>query len=197
MNINTTVVFDDPNLSLWQADGWYTYAHMSRTEAGQLVACLVYRRDRDGQITHFLGRFETCLPHADGMSLTSITGGVDKGSWHLPTVCEELKQEAGIPEDVLPAAHKIEDAADILLNDVASTRLQYHGTCRPSKQEDTLCHLYSYDATGLTLTESTTDGTKGEEGSYCHWVEPHIMLGCKCPLVPAIAVRMGFFSQVR
>lgn len=190
------IVFEDPNLSLYKADGWYTYAHMSRTEGGQLVACLVYKKAREGRITHFLGRWETCIPHEDGLALTSITGGVDKGSWHLPAVCQELQEEAGVPLEVLPDAQDAYKAMDILMAGEGG-RLAYHGTCRPSKQEDTLCHLYSFDASGVMLVSSKTDGTQGEEGSYCDWVDPHVLLACKCPLVPTIAARLGYFSQVK
>jgi hypothetical protein len=185
-------LFNDPNLSLMQTGGWYTYAHMSRTEKGQLVAVLVYKKDDQGKVTHLLGRYENTLPHKDGIGLSSITGGVDKGTWHLPTVREELIQEAGVPDQEI-----LEDIQRGMEDKEGMQRLEYLGTCRPSKQEDTLCHLYTFDATGLELQQSITDGTQGEQGSYCKWEEPYLVLGCKCPLVACIAVRSGIIQRIR
>jgi len=173
-------LFRNDFLSLRQMGGWYTYAHMSRTEpskdgSGQGVAVLVYKAPYEpDKVTKILGRYETCIVHrseADG--LTSITGGVDKGSTHKEAVLNELDEEAGyrdIPEDALT----------------------YLGTCRNSKQEDSLWHLYALDATGLDRREdSISDGTKGEEDAFCEWVDPHLALNCKCPLVPTMFIRAG------
>ena len=185
MNIvENKILFDDPNLSMMQLDDWYTYAHMSRTQeaedgSGQGVAVLVYTLTDEGKLDKILGRYENCLPHkseADG--LTSITGGVDKGSSIIDSVLNELNEEAGY-EDIDPG------------------KLQDLGSCRPSKQEDSVWNLYAFDATGLERREdSVGDGTKGEEDAYCEWVEPHMALGCKCPLVPTMFIRAGLGDLV-
>lgn len=176
-------VYEDKMLSLKKLDGWYLYGHMSRTEeasdgSGQGVAVLVYTM-KDGKVNKVLGRFESCLPHkseADG--LTSITGGVDKGSSPDEAAVHELNEEAGISLS-------------------GRETLIYLGTCRPSKQEDSLWHLFALDATGKERREkSIGDGTKGEEGAYCAWVEPWQAAGCKCPLVPTMLVRAGLLANL-
>lgn len=182
------ILFEDEYLSLHQADGWYTYAHMSRTEpsvdgSGQGVAILVYTRDTDGRVDKVLGRFENCLPHkseADGC--TSITGGVDKGSTPLLAVIHELYEEAGYKDD-------------------SGSRMDLHiqtlGSVRLSKQEDSIWHLFAFDATGKTRREeSVGDGTKGEEGAYCAWVPPYLAIGCKCPLVATMMARAGLIQNL-
>lgn len=184
------VLFNDPNLSILEAEGWYRYAHMSRTEKGQLVAVLVYKKDGD-KVTEFLGRYENCPAHHDGLQLTSITGGVDHGSWHLPAVLQELEEEAGVPVEYCYG-----DVQKALSNDNHMERLEYVGDCRISKQEDTLCHLYTFNATGIVLNASTGDGTQGEETAYCGWVQPYQLLNCKCPLPTLIAVRSGLIWKV-
>ena len=186
------VLFEDQWLSLMQTEDGYTYAHMSRAEKGQLVACLVYKKDDTGKVTHFLGRYENTPPHNDGLTLSSITGGVDEGQWHLPAILIELVEEAGIPEDIVYG-----DVQDALKDDVhRMERLEYLGHCFVSKQEDTMAHLYAFDATGLELNKATSDGSKGEEDAYCQWEEPHVVLGCKCPLVSCMAVRSGLLWKI-
>lgn len=172
-------LYKDDFLSLKVMDGWYKYAHMSRTQpaadgSGQGVAILVYTRTREGKLDKILGRYETCIIHrSEAEGLTSITGGVDAGKSVEESAVHELQEEAGY-EDVHPS------------------QLEPLGTCRPSKQEDSLWHLFAFDASGLKRREeSVGDGTKGEEDAYCNWVEPYLALGCKCPLVPTMFIRAG------
>lgn len=169
-------LFKDEYLSLKQLDTWYTYAHMSRTEpakdgSGQGVAILVYTDDQDGKL--ILGRYETCIVHkSEQDGLTSITGGVDKGSTIIKSALNELHEEAGYEVD--------------------KKDLQDLGTVRISKQEDSLWHLFSYNATGkVRRQDSIGDGTKGEENAYCKWVSIAQAVGCKCPLVATMIVRAG------
>lgn len=182
-------VYEDKILSLKRLDGWYLYGHMSRTQeavdgSGQGVAVLVYTM-KDNKVDKVLGRFERCLPHkSEEYGLTSITGGVDIGSDPLISLLRELDEEAGIWFDETNL-HEVEDRMHIL------------GTCRPSKQEDSVWHLFSFDATGLARREqSVGDGTKGEEGAYCEWVEPWQVLNCKCPLVSMMMVRSGLLLKI-
>jgi hypothetical protein len=189
MSVKDEFVYEDKTLSLKKLDGWYLYGHMSRTQeatdgSGQGVAVLVYTM-KDGKVDKILGRFENCLPHkSDADGLTSITGGVDVGSDPMTSLFHELDEEAGIWFD------------ETNLDEV-STRLHTLGTCRPSKQEDSLWHLFAFDATGLDRREkSMGDGTKGEEGAYCEWVEPWQALGCKCPLVATMMVRAGLIRNI-
>lgn len=172
-------LYKDDFLSLKVMDGWYKYAHMSRTQpaadgSGQGVAILVHTLTPEGRLDKVLGRYENCIVHrseADG--LTSITGGVDKGKSIEESALHELNEEAGY-ENAEPG------------------KLLPLGTCRPSKQEDSLWHLFAFDATGLERREeSIGDGTVGEENAYCKWVEPYVALGCKCPLVPTMFIRAG------
>lgn len=176
--MTSKILYQDDNLSLLQADDWYTYAHMSRTEpaedgSSQLVAVLVYTfSEWSDKVDKILGRFECCLPHNDGIELTSITGGVDKGSTPIESAIHELYEEAGFEnvqeEDLVPL-----------------------GTCRPSKQSDTLCHLFAFDATYKDRREdSIGDGTLGEEGAYCGWISLEEAITCKCPLVPTMYMRL-------
>ena len=178
-------LYENDVLSLKQLDGWYNYGHMSRTQpaddgSGQGVAILVYTKKDNGSIDKILGRYENCLPHkSEAEGLTSITGGVDIGSTVLDSAFNELDEEAG---------YKKEDVEN---------RLEPLGTCRPSKQEDSLWHLFAVDATGLDRREdSIGDGTEGEEGASCDWVEPHVALNCKCPLVPTMMVRAGLMDKL-
>ena len=193
MNAEDKVLCKNEWLSLMQTTGEhpYTYATMSRTENSQLVACLVYKT-ADNKVTHLLGRYENTPCHGDGLALTSITGGVDKGSWHLPAVLTELIEEAGVPEEIAygDVEQAMKDGADGL------ERLEYLGHAKLSKQEDTTVHLYAFDATGMDLNPSTSDGTIGEKDAYCKWLEPHYVLGCKCPLVAAIAIRSGIIFKI-
>lgn len=168
------VLYRDDNLSLMCKDGWYVYAHMTRSD-GALVAVLVFRKSEESKSAHsfeILGRYENCLPHEDGFSLTSITGGVDEGLSPEEAAVEELYQEGGYEAD-----------AKDLIN---------LGTCRPSKQEDTLCYLYGFEAGDRERrTDSIGDGTIGEEGAYCKWVNGEDAVGCKCPLVSQMLLRLG------
>jgi len=176
-------LFENDVLSLKQLDGWYNYGHMSRTEpdfegSGQGVAVLVYTM-KDGKVDKILGRYENCLPHrSEAKELTSITGGVDKGKDIEESMLTELNEEAGY-DTVVPES------------------IEYLDTCRPSKQEDSVWHLYAFDATGLERREeSIGDGTEGEEGAFCEWVDPHVALNCKCPLVPTMMVRAGLMDKL-
>ena len=177
-------LYKDDFLSLKQLDDWYTYAHMSRTlpaedSSGQGVAILVYRDSgAEGIATEILGRYETCIVHkseADG--LTSITGGVDKDATVKASALNELYEEAGY-------------------ENVNSSDLIELGTVRISKQEDSLWHLFAYNATGKDRrADSIGDGSKGEESSYCEWVSLHQGIGCKCPLVSTMVVRAGLLGK--
>lgn len=188
---NIKTLFDNEWLSIKQVDGWYNYAHMSRTQDGQLVACLVYRKNPDA--LQLLARYETCPAHFDGMAMTSITGGVDKGDDPVTAVLHELREEAGLPDTIMGLAKY----GINILEYSPEYPLKYLGGVRPSKQEDTLCHLFCFDATGFELQASTTDGTKGEEGAYCAWVEPYLLLNCKCPLIATMWIRAGQLLGVK
>jgi len=176
-------LFDNENLSLMIADDWFVYGHLSRAQDGEGVAVLVYKMGADGLVSHMLGRYEVNPAHADGMMITSITGGIDHGMTPEQAVEQELLEEAGI--------------------DIKNQRgwtMQSLGTCMPSKFLDMKYHLFSLDCTNMSAAlddaKAVGDGTRGEQGAYCKWDYPHVVVGCKCPLVALMAMRAGLLNKI-
>jgi len=166
-------------MSLMSSDDGFIYGHMNKQQDGHGVAVLVYRTDEQGKITHMLGRYERNPAHGDGLVITSITGGIDHGMAADEAVEQELLEEAGID-----------------LKRERGWTMQDLGTCVPSKFLDHVYHLYAINATGMNLGEAPGDGTDGERDAYCKWEYPHVVLGCKCPLVALMAMRAGLLENI-
>lgn len=163
-------LFQNKWLSLRQVEN-YIYSHESRS-AGKLVAVLVIDSTLPGQV---MGRFEDTPCHFDGLTLTSITGGVENDD-PLTTAVHELKEEAGFD------AHPIE--------------LVSLGTVMPSKSADTVVYLYLFDALGRQPGQAEGDGSEGEVGAYCKWVTEAEAIQCKCPLMVTMLARRAVSMEM-
>ena len=144
------LLYEGEYLSIYEKDGWYTYCH---DRNGEIIGCLVFTRDKRGNIEKVLGRWEYDVQSGE-QKLTSITGGVEDGQTPLEACIIEMGEEAGytVTED---------DLIEL-------------GTMQPAKSEDTVIFLYGFDATGMEdmrREDSIGDGTKGEEDAYCAWVD--------------------------
>lgn len=156
------LLFENEWLSVYEHDGWYIAAHESRCERGELVAVLPFTLGMNGNVDKLLGRYEECPAHGDGMQLCSITGGVDHGSNPVDAAIQELWEEGGFRADA-------NDLIDL-------------GTVRPIASSDAKVFLYGIDVTDdahLRREDSIGDGTKGEEGAYCDWVDVAEAIQCK------------------
>ena len=152
-------------LSLQETLDGYVYAHEEKSD-GQGVAVLAYR----AKPLLVVGRYENCPCHFDGMALTSLTGQVDPGETPLQTAARELFEEAGIT-----AGHD---------------EFQSLGTVRPSKAADTTMHLFAVDIGDRDIGRGPGDGTKGEEGAYCKWVDHEQALISKSPVLATMVARL-------
>jgi len=160
----------DEWIELRQTEGGYTYMHEKRSD-GKLVAIFVYTK-KDDYIDKILGRFEEVPPHDDGITLVSITGGVEKGQETIDTAIMELKEEAGITAKA---------------NDLA-----YLGDVKPSKGADTVFSLYAIDMTGKedTMEDPKGDGSEGEKNAYVEWIDVVEMINAKDPLLHTMFMRL-------
>jgi len=177
--MSNTTLHETKWMSLMSTPDGFIYGHLNMQRDGNGVAVLVYKTDDQGRVTHLLGRYEKNPAHADGIALTSITGGVDLDMDEEAAVEQELREEAGID-----------------LKKQRGWKLYDLGTCVPSKFLDQHYHLYALDATGLELGAAEGDGTDGEKEAYCRWEYPHVVLGCKCPLVALMAMRSGILERI-
>ena len=172
------LLFENEWLSVYMKDGWYVYAHESRCEQGELVAVLPFVLDRYGSVEKLLGRYEECPAHGDGMALCSITGGVDIGSNPVDAAIQELWEEGGFRAE--------------------STDLIDLGTIRPIPSSDATVYLYGIDVTEdehLWRGDSIGDGTKGEEGAYCDWVNVDEAVACKSSNMIAMVARLALYIE--
>lgn len=170
------LLFENEWLSVYEHDGWYIAAHESRCEKGELVAILPFVLDKYGAVEKVLGRYEECPAHGDGMALCAITGGVDHGSNPVDAVIKELWEEGGFRADA-------GDLVDL-------------GTIRPIASSDATVYLYGIDVTEdehLRREDSIGDGTKGEEGAYCDWVELEEAIACKSSNMIAMVARLALY----
>lgn len=122
----------------------------------------------------YLGRFEVCPAHSDKIELCSITGGMDvKLEKPIVTAWRELVEEGGY---------------DVPIENIISL-----GTVRPSKASDKTVHLFAVDLEkGFTKVDAVGDGTLGEMGSYCNWVDRGEIMRSKDPLLHSILLRLNF-----
>lgn len=164
-------------LSLRQTKGGFTYAHEEKGRGGG-VAVLAYR----GKPMQIVGRFEECPPHRDGMSLCALTGQLDKeGEPPIDAAVRELQEEAGII--------------------VGSHEMTSLGTVKSGKQTDTEIHMFAVDIGDRDIGKALGDGTRGEEGAYCKWIDYGQAVESKDPLLGTMAARvmrrgLGLVTQV-
>ena len=129
-------------LSIKKIDDWYEYCH-DEVCNGKGVAILGFKKIEDGTY-RFVGRYENCPCHFDGITLTSLTGMVEeeKGDTIESTAVKEMKEEAGI--------------------DITEDDLIYMGIVKESKMKDKKQYLFGVDVTDKEISKSIGDGTEGE-----------------------------------
>lgn len=163
------ILWQGKYISVKLLDGWYEYL---RDGTGKLVVVIGYRRiGKDAW--EYLGRYEKCPPHKDGITLCALTGGIEENEEPLKAAKRELKEESGLDGGEFKSL----------------------GTLRPSKASDSTAHVF-----GVDLSEAPDkdkyfgkgDGTKGEVGSYCRWVGYREAINSKDPLLIAAVTRLGF-----
>lgn len=134
----------------------YVYSHETRCN-GHIVSVLPFRIVSETDDEGVLEVFEFLLRHEitpcwdiDNQTISSITGGVEKGLTPEETAIEEVEQEAGyIIEE--------EDLIDL-------------GTCFGTKSSDTIYHLFAVDLTGREKeTDAEGDGSELERLAECRW----------------------------
>ena len=153
-------------MSLIQRDGWYYFAQVPGYSGG--VAILLYRKDTDKPI---LGRYEICPAHLDTVpTLTTISGGIEKGDTPLETAVKESYEEAG---------YRLDTSAFIDL-----------GSCRLATSQDTIIYLFAADVTGMENYNAPGDGTKGEVGAYCSWITTVQAVQSKSAFMSTLILRL-------
>lgn len=153
-------------------DDWYTYTH-SPVGDGTGVAILGFR-NRNNKI-EYLGRFEDCPAHGDGIQLCSLTGMCDvEGEDRVSTALRELKEESG---------YVVTDSARVL----------ELGSVRPSKASDSEVFLFAVEIEDTDeIVDIEGDGTKGEENAYAKWVSAEELAFSKDPIVSTLILRLIF-----
>ena len=151
-------------LSLRETDG-YVYAHEEKSD-GMGVAVLASRWPP----LQIVGRIERCPCHFDDFALCSLTGQIDAGESPLATAVRELFEEAGIT--------------------AGPDEFEALGQVRPGKATDTTMHLFAVNiGPDRDIGRGPGDGTKGEEGAYCQWIDYAKAVMSKDPLLATMAAR--------
>lgn len=160
------VLYTNEWLSLRRTPGGYTYAHEEKG-CGAGVAVLAYRTNP----LRIVGRFEGCPPHRDGLALCALTGQMDKEDEKpLFAAVRELKEESGISVNFL-------EMKDL-------------GFAQSGKQTDTTMCLFAVDVGSREIGEAIGDGTRGERGAYCKWIDIPDALWSKDPLLAMMTARL-------
>jgi 8-oxo-dGTP pyrophosphatase MutT (NUDIX family) len=158
-------------LSLVERDGWYYFAQVPGSIGG--ICVLLYRLNDKRPI---LGRYEVCPAHDDGIALTAIAGGIEKGDTPLKTAINESYEEGG---------YKIDSTSFVDL-----------GKCQLSTNQDTTIYLFSADVTNLPRYNAPGDGTKGEIGSYCDWVSVEEAIFSKSAFMSILITRLKLKTDI-
>lgn len=168
---NVKQLFKGKFLTINLLDDWYEFIHDGN---GKFVAVLGYRR-LGKDYWEYLGRFENCPPHQDGISLCCLTGGIENDELPLDAAKRELKEESGI--------------------DIETKMFKSLGEVRPSKMSDSTGYLFAVDLSHIAEQDKYVgggDGTKGEMGSFCKWVDKEKAFNSKDPLLITCISRLGF-----
>ena len=166
-----TKIFTNKWLSVFKKTmdngGEYVYSHADWCNS-EGVAVLPFREGKYDR--EFLGRYEICPAHSNDVELCSITGGMDKdGESPVFTARRELIEEGGYEAPV----------EDFI----------YLGTVRPSKASDNTTHLFAVNLENAKEVEAVGDGTLGEEGAYCGWIDIRQLTYSKDPLLSVMLLR--------
>ncbi len=122
-----------------------------------------------------LGRYEFVPPHGPQIRLVALSGTIEEGERPEQTAIRELFEESGYT--------------------AFQDDLQALGVLRPTKGSDYLVHGYSVDLHGRDVTESPGDGTDHEAMSYCRWIEVAEAVNSDDPVLIALLVRTGLFTE--
>ena len=143
----------------------YIYAHETRCN-GNIVAVLLYERiGKDGWKYGLREEKTPCW--GDKAQLSSLTGGVEKGSTPAAAAVKEIMEEAGLV---------------CVENDLKSL-----GNCRGTKSSDTLYHLFALDVSGLKQVEPT-----GEDVGEVKWLSTREEINrVVCPLFYTMLYRLN------
>jgi 8-oxo-dGTP pyrophosphatase MutT (NUDIX family) len=128
---------------LMSDDTSYTFSHEVRC-GGRIVAVLPYRRaGKDAWEIGVRQEITPCWAPFVGQelrpTLSSVTGGFDRGDSPVAAALRELREEAGY---IVPLG-----------------ALKPLGTCFGTKSCDTVYHLFAVDVTGLVPGEAPGDGS--------------------------------------
>lgn len=171
-----TTLFENKwlNVQEKELDNGAKYVYSSAPWCGsEGVAILPFRSiTSDGfSDIEFLGRYEINPAHSEQVELCAITGGMDKeGESPVFTAVRELIEEGGY--------------------EVPVENMIYLGTVRPSKSTDSTQHLFAVDIDkGAKEVKATGDGTLGEVGAYCAWINTDQLVAQKDPLLHTILIR--------
>lgn len=174
--VEDIVLFENPYIQVHQRDGYYIYRSAPWCNSTG-VAVLPFRKVAG--LLQFLGRFEHRPCHDKDepgkLRLYSITGGYDNSDVFTVPQCalNELKEEAGI---------------------VTTERFLIPlGSIMPSKESDTVVHLFglNLDKAEYEEVQATGDGSRGEEGAYCDWVNV-LQLGASIdPMLSSMYLRLS------
>lgn len=159
------ILYETEYLSLIERNSWYYFAQVPGSIGGVIV--LLYCLNGKNPI---LGRYEICPAHGDGMALTAIAGGIEKGDTPLETAVNESYEEGG---------YRIDPASFVDL-----------GKCQLSTNQDTVVYLFSADVTNLPRFDAPGDGTKGEIDSYCDWVSIKEAIFSKSAFMSTLIARL-------
>ena len=163
--VSDKLLYHTEYLDLMQRDGWYYFAKVPGSAGG--IAILLYRQ---GCRESILGRYEVCPVHGDGLALTTVAGGIEEGDTPPQTAIKESYEEAG---------YRLNPDQLISL-----------GQCNLSTNQDTVVYLFAADVSGLIREEAPGDGTKGEEGAYCGWVQPSEAVLSKSAFMSVLILRL-------
>lgn len=149
----------------------YTFIHEIRCD-GEIVSILPYRIKNEN--IEFLFRKEaTPCWELGNPVISSLTGGIDRGSDKIKTALKELEEESG---------YKAYD-----------DELIHLGTSYASKSASTTYHLFSIDLTDKKPTSPLYVETELETNSTCEWGNYDMLLTTQDPFIFVSYVRLMDF----
>lgn len=70
------------------------------------------------------------------------------------------------------------------------------GTVYDSKSSDTVIYMFAinFDIADIRKVKATGDGTVGEKGAYCNWINKHDAITCGDPLLITMVARLEYVA---
>ena len=162
-------LFKNNYIEVLEKDGWYTYTRHNNGNGA--VAILGFVREP----FLVLGRFERTIPHDDGITLSSLTGGVEESEEFKTAAVREFKEESGFDADK-------EDLIQL-------------GAIRPSKSSDQTVQLFAIELVGMDADKTYKgegDGTRGEKDAFCKFVSVEDAINSKDPILITMVTRLKY-----